>query len=178
MNRIVIVFLALVFIQVSCLQAQEPATVQWLTIEEAVAKMEVEKRKIFIDMYTDWCGWCKKMDKATFEQPHIATYLNENYYPVKFNAEFKEEISYNGKTYKFIKSGRRGYHELAAELSKSLGRLSFPTIIFVDSDLTVLQPHPRLPGSQKIRSDHDLLCRRSLPECSLEKISRHLLPDK
>ena len=41
-------------------------TVNWLTFEEAVERSKTEKRKIFIDVYTDWCGWCKVMDKNTF----------------------------------------------------------------------------------------------------------------
>ena len=114
--------------------------VEWLSFEEAIEKMEKEEKKIFVDMYTDWCGWCKKMDKATFQQPHIAKYLNEYYYPVKFDAEYKEEIVFEDKTYKFIRSGRRGYHELAAELCKSLGKLSFPTTIFINEEMEVLQP--------------------------------------
>jgi thioredoxin-related protein len=119
--------------------------VQWMTIEEAADAMKTEKRKIFVDMYTDWCGWCKKMDAATFQKAHIAKYLNSNFYPVKFDAEQKEEIVYKEKSYRYVKSGRRGYNELAAEFAKSLGRLSFPTIIFIDEELNVLQP---IPGFQ------------------------------
>src|SRR5690606_1955296 len=52
--------------------AQEAGAVQWLTFEEAVEKSKTEKRKIFIDVYTDWCGWCKVMDKKTFSEPAVA----------------------------------------------------------------------------------------------------------
>ncbi|MDX1684668.1 MAG: DUF255 domain-containing protein [Saprospiraceae bacterium] len=117
--------------------------VQWLSFEEALELQKEVKKKIFVDVYTDWCGWCKRMDKATFQQPHIADYLNENFYPVKFNAEYKDDIQYRDKVYKFIKSGRRGYHALAAAITK--GRLSYPTIVFIDEDLNVLQP---IPGFQ------------------------------
>jgi thioredoxin-related protein len=129
------------------ISAQEK--VKWLTFEEAIELSKKEKKKIFIDMYTDWCGWCKKMDKATFQQPHIASYLNEHFYPVKFNAEQKADISFNNQLFKYVKSGRRGYHQLAAELSKSLGRLSFPTIIFLDENHSVIQP---IPGYQDPKS--------------------------
>jgi uncharacterized protein YyaL (SSP411 family) len=112
--------------------------VNWLTWEEAVELNKKEHRKVFVDVYTDWCGWCKKMDKATFQQPHIAEYLNENYYPVKFNAEQRTDITLNEKVYKFVRSGRSGYHELAAEIT--FGKLSYPTIVFMDENMKVIQP--------------------------------------
>ena len=69
--------------------AQE-TKVKWYTFEEAVELNKKEQRKIFIDVYTDWCGWCKKMDANTFSNPVIAKILNEDYYAVKFNAEHTE----------------------------------------------------------------------------------------
>lgn len=96
-----------------------------------------EKKKLLLNVYTDWCGWCKRMEKGTFEEPNIARYINENFYPVKFDAEQKEDLEYKGKTYKYVKNGQRGYHELAAELLK--GRLSFPTVVFLDEGMEVIQ---------------------------------------
>ena len=61
--------------------------VQWMSFEEAVAKNKLEPKKIFVDVYTDWCGWCKKMDAGTFNNPVVAKYLNEKYYNVKLDAE-------------------------------------------------------------------------------------------
>ena len=53
----------------STLQAQE--AINWLTWEEAMEKMEVEKRKIFVEVYTDWCTWCRKMDETTLIDLHL-----------------------------------------------------------------------------------------------------------
>jgi thioredoxin-related protein len=111
--------------------------VKWLSWEEASALADDKEKKFVVDIYTDWCGWCKKMDANTFQEPHIAKYINENYHAVKFNAEQKQELTYKGKTLKFINKGRRGYHELAAELT--LGRLGYPTIVFLDEDMNVIQ---------------------------------------
>ena len=82
--------------------------VEWLSWEQAMRKSKQEKRKYFVDVYTPWCGWCKKMDKSTFDQREIASFLNENYYPIKFNAEQKEPIKIDGQEYKFVKYGRNG----------------------------------------------------------------------
>jgi len=101
------------------------------------------KKKIVVDVFTEWCGWCKKMDKSTFRNPEIVKYVNENYYAVKFDAEYKNDITFKGKNYKFVKGGRNGYHELAAEILQ--GRLSFPTLVFLDENHAVIQP---IPGFQ------------------------------
>ncbi|MEJ2005411.1 MAG: DUF255 domain-containing protein [Cyclobacteriaceae bacterium] len=114
--------------------------VEWMTFEEAVERSKTEKKKIFIDVYTDWCGWCKVMDKNTFSDPEISAYLNENFYPVKFNAEQKEDVSFRGEVFKFIPSGKRGYHELAAGLLNN--KLSFPTVVFLDEDFRIISPVP------------------------------------
>jgi thioredoxin-related protein len=114
--------------------------VQWMTFEEAMKAMEEEPRKVFIDLYTDWCGWCKRMDANTFSNPVVAEYLNTEWYPVKFDAEQKEPVTYKGKEYTFVPSGRRGYNQLAAELAA--GRLSYPTTIYLDESGDPIQAIP------------------------------------
>lgn len=120
--------------------------VSWMSWEEAVAKAsaDAQPKKMFIDVYTDWCGWCKKMDKDTFQDEEVAAYMSENFYMVKLDAEQKEPIDFRGKTYSFVPSGRRGYHELAAALLQ--GQMSYPTVVFLDEDLKMLSP---VPGYQK-----------------------------
>lgn len=120
--------------------------VTWLSWEEAAALVQTGKnpKKIFVDVYTDWCGWCKKMDKDTFQDAEVAAYMKQNFYMVKLDGENKEPIEFKGKTYKFVPSGRSGYHELAAALMQ--GRLSYPTVIFLDSEMKILSP---VPGYQK-----------------------------
>ena len=135
---------ALLIILSVSLNAQEKKLVNWMSFEEAVEANKKEPKKLFIDVYTDWCGWCKVMDKNTFNHPQIAEYLNENFYPVKLDAEQKEDISFNGHTFKFVAQGRKGYHELAAALLN--GKLSYPTVVFMDEELRIIQP---LPGYQK-----------------------------
>lgn len=122
--------------QVSLSIAQEK--INWISIEEAQVLSKNNPRKFMVDVYTDWCGWCKKMEKGTFKEPHIVKYINDNYYAIKFNAETKEQVEFNGKSYKFVKSGNTGYNELALAFSK--GKLSYPTIVFLDENYKVIQP--------------------------------------
>jgi thioredoxin-related protein len=123
--------------------------VQWLTFEEAIKKAKTEKRPIFIDVYTDWCGWCKVMDKNTFNDPQVAKLLNEKFYAVKFNAEQKEDVIFNGTTFKFVASGNNGYHQLAAALLNN--QLSYPTVVFLNENFEMLQP---MPGYRKAPEFH------------------------
>ncbi len=110
--------------------------VNWLTFKDAVEMSKKEPRKIMVDVYTDWCGYCKVMDKNTFSNGYVAEYLNTSYYPVKFNAEQKEEILFNEKTYKFVAQGTRGFHELAAALLN--GQLSYPSVVFLDEQIRII----------------------------------------
>ena len=125
------------------LQAQQ---VNWLSWEEAASLASTDKnpKKIFIDVYTDWCGWCKKMDKDTFQNAEVAAYMSRNFYMVKLDGEGKDPIEFKGKTFKFIPQGRKGYHEFAAALMQ--GRMSYPTVVFLDENMNMLSP---VPGYQK-----------------------------
>ncbi len=145
---LLLLFASLAYSFVDAEQIHHPihkdSKINWLSWEEAIELSKKEKKKIFVDVYTDWCGWCKRMDATTFQEKHIAEYINENYHPVKFNAEQKESITINGKEYKYIKDNKRGYHELAAEILR--GKLSYPTIVFLNEDMKLIQP---IPGFQK-----------------------------
>jgi len=131
------IYLAVLFTAMS-FSAIGQTKVNWVTWEEAIVLSKDEPRKFVVDVYTEWCGWCKKMDKTTFQNDYVATYMNEHFYSIKFNAEQRDDIRVKEKVYKFVKSGRNGYHELAAEIT--FGKLSYPTVVFLDEKLDVIQP--------------------------------------
>jgi thioredoxin-related protein len=119
--------------------------IKWMGFEEAVAANKKKPKKIFIDMFTDWCGWCKKMDATTFLNPVIADYMNANFYAVKFNAERKDTVNFNGKQYVNPNpTGQRSTHQLAQELLN--GRMSYPSFLMLNQDLSTITV---VPGYRK-----------------------------
>ena len=108
----------------------ETSAIKWVNIEEAQRLGKEEPRKIFVDVYTDWCGWCKKMDRSTFADESVVDYVNENYYAVKLNAESSKKIKFNG-------------HEMTeAYLARSMRVSGYPTIVFIDEKFESIRPIP------------------------------------
>ena len=111
------------------------AQVQWHTIDEA-ANTKIGTRLYFVDFYTSWCGYCKKMDRETFSDPTVAKLLNRYYYPVKFNAEGADTVRWYGKTYRPVAHGRNRQHEFARGLQ------GYPSFVLFRADGTPLQAIP------------------------------------
>jgi len=135
-----ILFLLLILILGTSVYAQKK--VNWMDFEEALEAAGKEPKKIFIDVYTDWCGWCKVMDKNTFTDTAIARILNEEYYPVKLDAESKETYKYMNYTFTYKKEYK--VNELAAALLQ--GQMSYPSVVFLDEQTRLLTA---VPGAQK-----------------------------
>jgi thioredoxin-related protein len=70
----------------------------WVSYDKGLEAAKKEKKHVIVDFYTTWCGWCKKMDKDTYENTEVKKLLSENYIAVKLNAESSKALSLNGKT--------------------------------------------------------------------------------
>ncbi|NJX16200.1 thioredoxin family protein [Tamlana crocina] len=116
--------------------------INWVSFDEALALQKKNPKKIMVDMYTNWCGPCKMLDKNTFQNPEVADYVNEHYYAVKFNAEGNAVVNYKDKSftnpnYDQAKANRRNSaHELARYFQIS----AYPTIVFLDENADVIAP--------------------------------------
>jgi len=73
--------------------------IKWMSMNEALEAQKENPKKIFMDVYTDWCGPCKLLDKKTFANKDVANYVNKHFYAVKFNAEGTEKVDYQDFTY-------------------------------------------------------------------------------
>lgn len=122
------------------LKAQE---VKWMTMNEALQAQKEHPKKIFMDAYTIWCGPCKMLDKHTFSNKDVAKFINENYYPVKFNAEGTEQITYRGQEfgnprYDPNRTGRNSQHEFAGAMRIN----AYPSLVFFDEEGDLIGPIP------------------------------------
>ncbi len=106
--------------------------VKWLDIKTAQELNKTQPKPMIIDVYTDWCGWCKHMMKTTFSNKDLANYINTYFYPVRLNAETKDTIEFLDKKYINKSEGTRPPHDLAIYLLE--GKMSYPTIIFFNNN--------------------------------------------
>lgn len=144
--------------------SQTPAKqINWLSWQEAMKQRETFiaenkqalnegkafPKKIFIDVYTGWCGWCKKMDASTFIDPVIVDYMNNNFYPVKMDGEMKDTIVFNGHTFTNPNPGmNRSSHTLPASLLEY--KLSYPTYILLDENLSRIAIYPGYKSAEDL----------------------------
>lgn len=130
----------LVILLAGCVSAQKPS-VKWQTITEAAQGTQTKKLYL-IDFYTSWCGWCKKMDSETYQDPTVAKLLAKYYIPVKFDAESSQEFTWNGTLYKGItpQRGRKSPHQFAyAVLGQKQG---YPSTAILKADRTLMTVLP------------------------------------
>ena len=129
-------------------QAQQ---INWMTMEEALSAQKENPKKIFMDVYTTWCGPCKLLDKNTFSDKSVIEYVNKNYYAVKFNAEGNESVTYQDFTYtnpnyQAERKGRNAQHLLAHALKVT----AYPTVVFFKEDGNLIQAVPGYRTPQQL----------------------------
>lgn len=111
---------------------------QWISLQDAESKLRTQKKPVLIDLYTDWCGWCKVMDKKTYAHPEVAKYINEKFYAIKINAETKQTLMWNGKEFPYNTSARVNNYALYL----TQGQLAFPTTVIIPADGSAPQAIP------------------------------------
>ena len=123
-------FLSLIFI-VSFFENYSQQ-INWMSLDEAVEAQKTTPKNLIIDVYTNWCGPCKLMDKNTFSNPEIVSYINENYYAVKFNAEGNEKVNFMNKTFTNpnYDSSRSQRRNSSHEFTRFLGINAYPSTLF------------------------------------------------
>jgi thioredoxin-related protein len=119
------------------IQAQE---IKWYSFNEIENLQQTAPKKVFMDVFTDWCGWCKKMDANTFTHPTIVKLMNKYFYAVKLDAEAGDVINYKGTAYKKQNEAKRTPNDFASLMLN--GKMSYPTTVYLDEALNSFGPVP------------------------------------
>ncbi|MBS1585203.1 MAG: DUF255 domain-containing protein [Bacteroidetes bacterium] len=140
MKRILLLA-ALVLCAVSVFAGDKNANdgkIHWMNLDEVQAAMKTEPRKVLIDVYTGWCGWCKRMDATTYESPDVINYINKNFYAVKLDAERKDSLRFVGKMYGY--SPDQKANTVAIDLLH--GQMSYPSTVFMEKGFQMITNVP------------------------------------
>lgn len=134
-----IIIAVVLFVGTISAQAQK---VNWITLEEAIELQKKSPKKIIMDVYTNWCGPCKMLDKNTFQNKDVANYINDNYYAVKFNGEGNQAITYNGKKFgnPNYDSKRANSRNSSHEFARFMRINAYPTLVFFDEKGNFITP--------------------------------------
>ncbi|MEO0732731.1 MAG: thioredoxin family protein [Bacteroidota bacterium] len=123
------------------IKAQETASVHWLTFEQLEDSLAVNPKKVFIVFHTDWCAYCRKMDKVVFTKPVVANLLNTDYYAVRFDAESEDTLTFGGRQLvnDQIGKSRNPLHQITQLLALRDGRFVAPTLVVLDEKFRVME---------------------------------------
>ena len=116
--------------------------INWISINELEDVLKTSEKNIIIDIYTNWCGPCKLMEKNTFQNKYISKFINENYHAVKFNAEGNETVTFTEKVFQNpnFDVKRVNTRNATHEFTRFLGVSAYPTTIFLDKDMSLITP--------------------------------------
>lgn len=134
------------------LHAQEAESVHWISFEELEDSLMIEPKKVFIDFYTDWCSYCRKMDRVVFTKPEIIQLLNEHYYAVRFDAESESSITFGGHLFvnDQIGKSRTPIHQIAQLLALREGNFVAPSMIILNEEFKVTSRYFEYLDSKKL----------------------------
>jgi thioredoxin-related protein len=125
-RRFLFACILLSFSSLATLAQTDAGSPRWLGWEEGVREVQVSGKYMLVDVYTDWCGWCKKMDRAVYAHARVQELLAARFVTVKLNAESETVIA----------NGANRYTE--QECAKLLNVHSYPTTLVFDPNFQLV----------------------------------------
>jgi thioredoxin-related protein len=121
------------------IQAQTENQVNWITFEQLDDSLARNPKNVFIDFYTDWCIYCKKMDRVVFTRQEVSDLLNSEYYAVRFDAESTERVEFGGRIFENDQVGksRTPLHQLAQLLATRDETFTPPVMLVFDDQFNL-----------------------------------------
>ncbi|HAV02085.1 MAG TPA: thioredoxin [Chryseobacterium sp.] len=108
-------------------------------VEIAVQQTQKASKPVVLFLHTDWCNYCKAMQKTTFNNHEVKKLLTEDYYFAKLDAAEKQPIYFGSELYEYKPTGvGSGYHELAAKLAEQEGEAGYPALLILTPDLKLI----------------------------------------
>lgn len=126
MTMVGTILLSLMFVAFPGDQTGNKTESGWSDFDDGIKQAKKQNKKVMIDIYTNWCGWCKKLDKEVYANKNVSKYLSDNYISIKLNAESGKKINFKGKEY------------TEQQLAAALGATGYPTIVFLKSNADLI----------------------------------------
>lgn len=114
----------------------------WKSFDEGSILAAQQKKKLLVDVYTDWCSWCTKMDKEVYPNKQVAKVLQSHFVAVKLDAESNKKLKYQGSTMS------------EREFASLVGVTGYPTTLFFDENM---KPISSLPGYLNVETFVNIL---------------------
>ena len=115
------------------------AQINWLSFEQLDSALKSNPKPILIDFYTDWCTYCKKMDKEVFANSEVIAKLNDSFYPVRFDAESEKAVYFDGAL--IVKKPEARFHDMALILASRRNEFAPPAVIFLNAEFNIEERH-------------------------------------
>lgn len=119
--------------------ASAPKAMNWVPLEDGLKRASATGKYVFVTVYTDWCGYCRKLNNVTFKASPVLKELGKNFQSVRINAESQKTVVWQGK--------RMSEREVAG---REWGVTGFPTMLF-------MSPKGEIIGSYSAYADPELM---------------------
>lgn len=136
MTRLLPLLLSMMLMVPLCVYGQPEGA---LSFQQLDSLQKIEEKPVVVFIHTDWCRYCQAMKQTTFQDEAVKIWLDSAFYFVSLDAEAQQDIRVQGQTFRYRPTGHgTGQHELAQALGTVEGKLTFPTLCFLNADYEIV----------------------------------------